>query len=204
MRGSSRNIRALTRPGPRVRAPGANAVASLPARIAVSRSEETLDTEPNRFIAFALRRWRELALNVQTLLAAQGQITGPISRGLDAAAEVIAVIDRTLSAPMFRSVGRLGSFPTANQVLQKRAGYRELLRTFVLTETGRTACSRLGSGRRVCRQPAQRRDPVRVLGVSAAREERRSRLRRRPLSPRDGALERRDEHRLSTRDAAAG
>ncbi len=49
---------------------------------------------------------------------------------------MIAVIDRTLSAPMFRSVGRLGSFPTANQVLQKRAGYRELLRTFVLTEMG--------------------------------------------------------------------
>lgn len=136
MRGSSRNIRALTRAGPRVRAPGANAVASLPARIAVSRSEETLDTEPNRFVAFALRRWRELALNVQGLLTAQGQITGPISRGLDAAAEVIAVIDRTLSAPMFRSVGRLTSFPTANQVLQKRAGYRELLRTFVLAEMG--------------------------------------------------------------------
>ena len=48
----------------------------------------------------------------------------------------MALIDRTLSAPMFRSVGRLGSFPTANQVLQKRAGYRELLRTFVLTELG--------------------------------------------------------------------
>ena len=64
------------------------------------------------------------------------QATGPISRGLDAATEVMALIDRTLSAPMFRSVGRLGSFPTANQVLQKRAGYRELLRTFVLTELG--------------------------------------------------------------------
>ena len=136
MRGGSRNMRALTRPGPRVRAPAWNAVSSLPARLAVSRSEETLDTEPNRFVAFALRRWRELALNVQTVLTAQGQITGPISRGLDAASEVIALIDQTLSAPMFRSVGRLGSFPTANQVLQKRAGYRELLRTFVLTEMG--------------------------------------------------------------------
>jgi len=137
MRGSSRNIRALTRPGRRVRAPMSSGLRSLPARIAVSRSEETLDTEPNRFIAFALRRWRELALNVEMLLAAQGERpTGPVSRGLDAAAEVIAVIDRTLSAPMFRSVGRLGSFPTGNQVLQKRAGYRELLRTFVLTETG--------------------------------------------------------------------
>lgn len=136
MRGGSRNIRALTRPGPRVRTPSGNPVSSLPARLAVSRSEETLDTEPNRFVAFALRRWRELALNVQTVLTAQGQMTGPISRGLDAASEVIAVIDRTLSAPMFRSVGRLGSFPTASQVLQKRAGYREVLRTFVLTEMG--------------------------------------------------------------------
>ena len=71
------------------------------------------------------------------MLSAQGErATGPISRGLDAANEVMALIDRTLSAPMFRSVGRLGSFPTANQVLQKRAGYRELLRTFILTELG--------------------------------------------------------------------
>jgi hypothetical protein len=37
---------------------------------------------------------------------------------------------------MFREVGRLGSFPSGNQVLQRRAGYRELLRTFVLTEVG--------------------------------------------------------------------
>lgn len=136
MRGGSRNMRALTRPGPRVRAPIWNGIASLPARLAVSRTEETLDTEPNRFVAFALRRWRELALNVHTLLTAQAQVTGPISRGLDAASEVIAVIDRTLSAPMFRSIGRLDSFPTGNQVLQKRAGYREVLRTFVLTEMG--------------------------------------------------------------------
>lgn len=136
MRGGSRNMRALTRSGPRVRAPVRSGIASLPVRLAVTRSEETLDTEPNRFVTFALRRWRELALNVHTLLTAQGQLTGPISRGLDAASEVIAVIDRTLSAPMFRSVGRLGSFPTGNQVLQKRAGYRELLRTFVLTEMG--------------------------------------------------------------------
>ncbi|MHB8692925.1 MAG: DUF2357 domain-containing protein [Solirubrobacteraceae bacterium] len=137
MRGSSRNIRALSRPGPRVRAPSSHRLPSLPARLTVSRSEETLDTEPNRFVAFALRRWRELALNVATLLSARGErTTGPISRGLDAADEVIALIDRTLSAPMFRSVGRLGSFPTGNQVLQKRAGYRELLRTFVLTELG--------------------------------------------------------------------
>jgi hypothetical protein len=137
MRGGSRNLRALARSGPRVHAPASHPLPSLPARVTATSSEETLDTDPNRFVAFALRRWRELALNVANVLSAQGErATGPMSRGLDAAFEVIALIDRTLSAPMFRSVGRLGSFPTANQVLQKRAGYRELLRTFVLTELG--------------------------------------------------------------------
>ena len=37
---------------------------------------------------------------------------------------------------MFREVGRLHTFPIGNQVLQKRAGYRELLRAFALVEIG--------------------------------------------------------------------
>jgi hypothetical protein len=63
-------------------------------------------------------------------------MAGPISRGIDAAVEVIELVDGTRSAPIFREVGQLQTFPIGNQVLQKRAGYRELLRTFVLAETG--------------------------------------------------------------------
>ena len=70
------------------------------------------------------------------LLQVQNVRSGPLSRGIDAAEEVIELLDRTSNAPMFRKVGRLRSFPSGNQVLQKRAGYRDLLRTFALTETG--------------------------------------------------------------------
>jgi hypothetical protein len=136
LRGGSRNLRALTRPGPRVSAPVGHPIPSLPARVSASRTEETLDTEANRFVLFALERWREIAQRVFNVLTAQSRRAGPISRGIDAAFEVIELIDRTRSAPMFREVGRLRTFPTGNQVLQKRAGYRELLRTFVLTEIG--------------------------------------------------------------------
>jgi hypothetical protein len=136
LRGGSRQLRALTRAGARVPAPSRFVLPSLPRRLAVTRSEETLDTEPNRFVAFALKRWRQLAREVLDLLTAQLKRSGPVSRGIDAAEEVITLLDQALSAQMFREVSRLTSFPTGNQVLQKRAGYRELLRTFVLTETG--------------------------------------------------------------------
>jgi predicted component of viral defense system (DUF524 family) len=135
-RGGSGNVRALARPGPRVPAPAGGPIASLPTRVSVMRTEETLDTEANRFVLFALERWREIAQRVLDVLTAQSRGAGPISRGIDAATAVIELIDRTRSAPMFREVGRLRSFPSGNQVLQKRAGYRELLRTFVLTEVG--------------------------------------------------------------------
>jgi predicted component of viral defense system (DUF524 family) len=136
LRGGSRNLRALTRPGPRVSVPIGEPLRSLPARVSAIRTEETLDTEANRFVLFALERWREIAERVLHVLTAQSRRPGPISRGIDAALEVIDLIERTRSAPMFREVGRLRSFPSGNQVLQKRAGYRELLRTFVLTEVG--------------------------------------------------------------------
>jgi hypothetical protein len=104
--------------------------------VSATRTEETLDTEANRFVLFALERWREIAQRVLDALKAQSQRAGPVSRGIDAALQVIELIDRTRSSPMFREVGQLRSFPSGNQVLQKRAGYRELLRTFVLTEVG--------------------------------------------------------------------
>ncbi len=136
LRGGSRNLRALARSGARVSAPADYALPSLPQRITSIRTEETLDTEPNRFVMFALSRWRDLAQRVQRSLQSQAVHTGPVSRGLDAAEETIDALDRALSAPIFREVGRLRAFPSGNQVLQKRAGYRELLRTFVLTELG--------------------------------------------------------------------
>ncbi len=136
LRGGSQTIRALARPGPRLKTPPSFGITSVPARMVASRSEETLDTEPNRFVAFALERWRELAQRVLEILQARGRRPGPVSRGVDAAEEVIALLDKTLAAPMFREVGRLRVFPAGNQALQKRAGYRELLRTFLLVETG--------------------------------------------------------------------
>ena len=61
LQGTSRNLRALTRPGRRIPTSTRHPVASLPDPLRVVRTEETLDTEPNRFVYFALSRWRDIA-----------------------------------------------------------------------------------------------------------------------------------------------
>lgn len=136
LRGTSRNLRALAKPGRRTTTPRGHPLSSIPEPLRIVRTEETLDTEANRFVAFALRRWRNLALRLLEVLRAQASESGPVSRGIDAAEEMITLLDSALNAPMFHEVGEIRSFPSGNQVLQKRAGYRELFRTFALAETG--------------------------------------------------------------------
>jgi hypothetical protein len=135
LRGTSRNVRSLSRSGSRALAAAGAGRVSVPNPMRVTRTNETLDTEANRFVVFALQHWRALAARVVDHLE-DDKLTGPVSRGLDAANEVLALLDRTLKADLFREVGRLHGFPSANQVLQKRAGYREIFRTFVLVEAG--------------------------------------------------------------------
>jgi hypothetical protein len=57
-----------------------------------------------------------------------------VKRGRAAASAVVELLDELLSHDMFRGVGRLAQLPTSNQVLLKRAGYRQLFRTFALVE----------------------------------------------------------------------
>jgi hypothetical protein len=136
LRGGSQAVRALSRPGARVRTAPGFPIGSLPRRVTNTRSIETYDTTANRLILFALDRWGSLARRVLDTLERAPQPTGPSSRGVDAAREVLAFVNDARQSTVFRDVSPLRSFPSGNQVLQKRAGYRELFRTFVLTELG--------------------------------------------------------------------
>jgi len=128
--------RALARSGPRIRTYGRLAVSSVPRRVERSRTESTLDSVPNRFVLYALARWRSVAQRLADALGPFGGEPGPVRRGRDAAAEVQTHMDRYLAHPLFREVAPLRVFPMANQVLLKQAGYRDLFRTFALGEVG--------------------------------------------------------------------
>jgi predicted component of viral defense system (DUF524 family) len=136
LRAGAAVARALTGPGPRVRtARRVGSLGTVPRRIPSRRTEETVDTVPNRFVKFALSRWRELAAGVGDILNPRGEATYAV-RGLASVRRVIDSLDDSLSEPIFRQIGQLQELPTSNQVLLKRESYRQIFSTFALIESG--------------------------------------------------------------------
>ena len=135
LKASAAVARALTEPGRRVRA--ANPIGpldTLPSVVPSRRTEETVDTVPNRFVKFALMHWRELAARVEDILSRRTGAAYAV-RGLASVRRVLDTLDDVLSEPFFREIGRLHELPTANQVLLKREGYRQIFSTFALIES---------------------------------------------------------------------
>ncbi|MCW3101368.1 MAG: hypothetical protein JWL77_6986 [Chthonomonadaceae bacterium] len=132
LKGSSRLTSQLARPGPRVPT-GAGPLSSLPRRLMIERTEETLDTLPNRFVRFVLERWRALAYAV--LDNASALPGAAMRRGTSEASRVVALLDEYLGQPLFREVGRLSTAPLDNQVLLRREGYRQVLAAANLVES---------------------------------------------------------------------
>jgi predicted component of viral defense system (DUF524 family) len=128
--------RQLRTPGPRCRWPNKDSETRgnfLPARFDVSRTEETLDTPANRFVKFALTRWRDSAADIGDCLARE-KPSAPVIRGLREVEALTGYLDALLSEELFREVGRLDRFPAGDQVLQKREGYRDVFRAYVQFE----------------------------------------------------------------------
>jgi uncharacterized protein len=124
--------RAVCAPGRRVPWTGGLAtLASLPAALTRDRTEVSVDNSANQFVKFALECWRAVALEMSDVLsrASQKVESGPLRRGQQIAADVGAQLDEYLAHPLFREVRSLRRMPTSDQVLLKRAGYREIFRT---------------------------------------------------------------------------
>jgi Domain of unknown function (DUF2357) len=64
--GSSMLGRALARPGPRAPTRGLLAVDSAPLALERTRTDPSLDSVPNQFVKYALRRWRTVAQRLRT------------------------------------------------------------------------------------------------------------------------------------------
>lgn len=135
--------RAVSAPGQRVPWAGGPAIlSSLPAALTRDRTEASVDNPANQFVKFALECWRTISLELLEVLARTARTveSGPLRRGQQIAAEVCAKLDEYLALPLFQDVSSLRMMPTSDQVLLKRAGYREVFRTFAMTDSGPTLC----------------------------------------------------------------
>lgn len=133
--GSSRLAQSLTRPGPRQHWSLGAATTSLPLWIDVDTTAETLDTPANRFVKFALERWRDIALLAGEAVERDLK-GGPRRRGRVEAARTIERLDELLTAPLFDDVRRMTAFPTGNPVLTRAEGYRQVLAMYLAVEAG--------------------------------------------------------------------
>jgi predicted component of viral defense system (DUF524 family) len=103
--------------------------------VEIRRHEASVDTLPNRLVKFALEDWRNIAS--LTADAVRTSLSGGArARGLQATAAALELLDEWLAEPLFRSVGRLSTFPQGNQVLLKREGYRQLFATWMVSSMG--------------------------------------------------------------------
>lgn len=133
--GGSQATRQLAHGGRRTAAPSLRGVlgaVGVPERLALQRSEAQLDNVPNRFVKFALMRWLELVDAVSDRLP-RGTGSAAV-RGRRDVSQLRDQLDSLLAEELFREVGELRHFPSNDQVLQKREGYRDVFQTYVLCE----------------------------------------------------------------------
>lgn len=98
-----------------------------PREVSITEKFETLDTEANQFVAFALREFLEVCLTLSDALESRR------SESQEQAAELARSISACLSRPFFRELSPLSRIPLDSQVLQKRSGYREILAAWLLS-----------------------------------------------------------------------
>ena len=124
----------IVRPGPRVPSPHLGPwVRSVPRTMRIGRPESTIDTIPNQFVKFVLLHWLASVGQFRTIV---GRLPEGAARrrGLREIQQVTNRLDAWLAEPLLRGVSTLAIFPIGNQVLQKREGYRDILRAYVQVE----------------------------------------------------------------------
>jgi predicted component of viral defense system (DUF524 family) len=99
----------------------------LPGQVLDVRKEDSVDTAANRFLKFALTEFRDLCREVLE------KHPGALSL-VHEARELAACLDAVLGRPFFRQLGPLTRLPLDNPTLQRRDGYREILRAWLLAQ----------------------------------------------------------------------
>lgn len=129
LRASAHTVRQLSRPGARVPWPG-GPIESIPLNLDRRRTEATHDTTPNRFVRFALTRWRQVVADIERGLAASAA-NPAVARGRREVAKTLEQLDAVLQRDLFKDLGPLTRFPADDQVLQRREGYRDVFRAYL-------------------------------------------------------------------------
>lgn len=104
---------------------------SVAKRVPVQRKSRDLDTPENRFVKFALIEFRAFLTHAQAVFESRANwgASAALSRRL------AATVEDWLGRSLFREVGEMRFAPLGSPVLQRKAGYREVLRWWLRFRT---------------------------------------------------------------------
>lgn len=132
LRSSSATAKQLAGPGPRVPFEhGPSRLGTLPRTVSTTKTHSTVDNSPNRFVKFALTRWRNVVAHIREVLESESRPSTPVRRGIREAQALETELTGLLADEFFRDIGTLSHLPSASQVLQKRAGYRAIYKAYI-------------------------------------------------------------------------
>lgn len=137
LRSSARALRQIASSTRRIPLPRSHALRSasrarplpsVPAHILAVKRISTLDTVENRFVKYALREFLEFVEFVEARFRGEG----PTDIRVRAEARPMRVaLGSWLAHDLFGEISELRSLPLSSSVLQRRPGYREVLRTWL-------------------------------------------------------------------------
>ena len=137
IRSSASAIRQIARATRRVPLPTAHPLCSpsrrrpistVPSRITAAKRTSTVDTVENRFVKHALNEFLEFAEFIENRFDS----LSPAETRLRSEVRPIRIkLGEWLAHDLFREISELRSLPLASSVLQRRPGYREILRTWL-------------------------------------------------------------------------
>jgi len=93
------------------------------------KRQDTNNTAPNQFVRFVLEKFSRICLVISENPSSYGKTNST------EALQIHKLIESELRCTLLKSVSRLRIIPYENQVLQKREGYKQLLRTWILANS---------------------------------------------------------------------
>lgn len=106
-----------------------NILKDIPAKITVIQKTETVDTAENRFIKHALQVFTSFCSELRNKLEHNH---GSDSRVFKEASQLETQLEELLDHNLFRQISRPTTLPLNSPVLQRKEGYREILRVWLL------------------------------------------------------------------------
>lgn len=102
---------------------------TIPSRLTVSLKTETVDTPENRFVKYVLESFFRFCTDVRDKLERN---IGPDPRAFKEAVQLEERIGSVLNHSFFKEISPPSSLPLNSPVLQRKEGYREVLRVWLM------------------------------------------------------------------------